>query len=515
MATVTGIKAGRAFVELFADDSPLTQNLKQAETKVQAFGTVGGSAMAYSLGGGFKTAGNAAKLFGDELAGVAGNIKSISLASNVVGSLLSGPMGWIGLAATGAVALIANLQKVREVIDYTGQSVKKLAEEMQNARWPEEFGRTADIDSAGKLTFEKSAAAAVAQHAEASRATADAQRDLGVATDVAAAKQKELNSLLEIQQRYLRAMATYRDAESYLRQVGTRQAGERRDRAREELKAAQAAIGGDKDTMKEDIAARVKQAANDAAVAATALMDAQRKMNDSIGRQRRAGDEANRLTILELGANAAAAAVQELTDKVQQLDARESVELLADLSAAATAGAVQAAAMQPRLAGQPYVQDIFTPDGEASWRLFKEREDREREHRRRINAATQRDDREAARLEIELSGKTQKEKARDLMKLRHEQEIEDLWGTGLGDTAAEKTLLDRQALEARALAQAQAQAQAGQHTLRQSVSGTFNATMVGRMGGGNYAERTARATEKTAKNTEELLKKPAAALAFG
>ena len=38
MATAQGIRAGRAFVELFADDSKLVRGLRQAEKKLKAFG---------------------------------------------------------------------------------------------------------------------------------------------------------------------------------------------------------------------------------------------------------------------------------------------------------------------------------------------------------------------------------------------------------------------------------------------------------------------------------------------
>ena len=38
MATAQGIRAGRAFVELFADDSKLVRGLRQAEQKLKAFG---------------------------------------------------------------------------------------------------------------------------------------------------------------------------------------------------------------------------------------------------------------------------------------------------------------------------------------------------------------------------------------------------------------------------------------------------------------------------------------------
>ena len=38
MATTSGIRAGRAFVELFADDSKLVRGLRRAERKLRAFG---------------------------------------------------------------------------------------------------------------------------------------------------------------------------------------------------------------------------------------------------------------------------------------------------------------------------------------------------------------------------------------------------------------------------------------------------------------------------------------------
>ncbi len=39
MANSKGIKAGRGFVELFADDSKLARGLKSAQKKLEAFGS--------------------------------------------------------------------------------------------------------------------------------------------------------------------------------------------------------------------------------------------------------------------------------------------------------------------------------------------------------------------------------------------------------------------------------------------------------------------------------------------
>jgi hypothetical protein len=41
-----------------------------------------------------------------------------------------------------------------------------------------------------------------------------------------------------------------------------------------------------------------------------------------------------------------------------------------------------------------------------------------------------------------------------------------------------------------------------------SVLGTFNAAGIRGLGGGNAADRTAKATEETAKNTRRLLRQP-------
>ena len=38
MSSAKGIRAGRAFVELFADDSKLVRGLRRASAKLQAFG---------------------------------------------------------------------------------------------------------------------------------------------------------------------------------------------------------------------------------------------------------------------------------------------------------------------------------------------------------------------------------------------------------------------------------------------------------------------------------------------
>jgi hypothetical protein len=119
---------------------------------------------------------------------------------------------------------------------------------------------------------------------------------------------------------------------------------------------------------------------------------------------------------------------------------------------------------------------------------------------------------EIDRLTIENNKElTAEEKAKQLMELRQAHEIRGLREAGVDTDENMRLLREKHALEAGQLLMAQNVPAA----MRQTVAGTFNATMVGRMGGGNYAERTARATEKTAKNTEELLKKPAPALAFG
>ena len=65
-----------------------------------------------------------------------------------------------------------------------------------------------------------------------------------------------------------------------------------------------------------------------------------------------------------------------------------------------------------------------------------------------------------------------------------------------------RLLREKHALEAKQLAMAQNVPE----TMRQSVAGTFNATMVGRMGSGNQLDRIAKATEKTPKKTAELSK---------
>ena len=55
MPSASGIRAGRAFVELFADDSKLVRGLKAASTKLKAWGASIGS-----LGKTLMTAGMAA-----------------------------------------------------------------------------------------------------------------------------------------------------------------------------------------------------------------------------------------------------------------------------------------------------------------------------------------------------------------------------------------------------------------------------------------------------------------------
>ena len=48
MPSARGIRAGRAFVELFADDSKLVRGLRRAEKRLKAFGE---SAFAERVGG--------------------------------------------------------------------------------------------------------------------------------------------------------------------------------------------------------------------------------------------------------------------------------------------------------------------------------------------------------------------------------------------------------------------------------------------------------------------------------
>jgi len=129
--------------------------------------------------------------------------------------------------------------------------------------------------------------------------------------------------------------------------------------------------------------------------------------------------------------------------------------------------------------------------------------------RRRDEAADQRAQLvgDIDRLAIENDANlTENQKAQALMALRHKQQREAFFAGpfGAGD---DDLLLQRQKMEAKQLLMAQ-------NALRQSTAGTFNAGMVGRMGGGNQLDRIAKATEGSKKTLDEINKKPAVALAF-
>jgi hypothetical protein len=126
---------------------------------------------------------------------------------------------------------------------------------------------------------------------------------------------------------------------------------------------------------------------------------------------------------------------------------------------------------------------------------------------RRAAAAEQRDEMQwdIRRLTIETGPGSQQEKDRRLLALQHERERADFFNKpfGAGD---EELLFKRQALQQRLALMSQVP--------RQSSVGTFNPTMVGRMGGGNQLDRIAKATEASKKTLDEINKKPAAKLAF-
>ena len=75
MATSQGIRAGRAYVELFADDGKLVRGLRSAETKLKAFGA---------------------------------SVRAIGLKMFAAGSVLAGP-----LTATIKAASLAGISKAR------------------------------------------------------------------------------------------------------------------------------------------------------------------------------------------------------------------------------------------------------------------------------------------------------------------------------------------------------------------------------------------------------------------
>jgi len=93
MATATGIRAGRAFVELFADDSKLVRGLKRAERRLRAFG-----ASARAIG---------AKMF-------------------AAGSLVAGPLS---LAVKAASDMEETMNKFNVVFGHNATAVKKWGDE--------------------------------------------------------------------------------------------------------------------------------------------------------------------------------------------------------------------------------------------------------------------------------------------------------------------------------------------------------------------------------------------------
>ena len=95
------------------------------------------------------------------------------------------------------------------------------------------------------------------------------------------------------------------------------------------------------------------------------------------------------------------------------------------------------------------------------------------------------------------------EKARQQMELRHAKELRQLGEVDAGDAHAFGLLREKQALEAKQLAMAQ---QVPETIRRQSVAGTFNATMVGRMSTSSPLDRIAKATEKSAVQNAEVVR---------
>jgi hypothetical protein len=125
MASEGGIRAGKAYVELFADDSRLSQNMAAAEMKVRRFGSTVEDIHVNKIGKSVTKTGKAmssmGKAIGDSthsMSMIGTESKAIGASMMVLNGLMSGPAGWISLLVAGAGIAAMELLKVRQHLDY-------------------------------------------------------------------------------------------------------------------------------------------------------------------------------------------------------------------------------------------------------------------------------------------------------------------------------------------------------------------------------------------------------------
>jgi hypothetical protein len=522
MGNESAVRAGQAYVELYADNSKLVANLNGAKQNVAAFGTQV-NAIDGSTKGAFRSLGSTLSKLGKagsrilpaDFASGAGDMKTMGMLMKLQ-ALLSGPMGW-GALAIGAAMAGFELLKTRKEIDYTSESIKKLNEGMAKLTGEEFVGRKATVLPSGDLEVWKEATTAASQHEKAMGELADADHKKQIANASLAEQQANYNKLLEKQEEL---DSEAEKAQNRLGSGGSGHAPSAPKNTAEVMKAS------DNRRILKQNAVYLEEARLLAAQADVAWARAAEE-------ERRSAAETDKLAAAELmkllheevavglvkeevkayqhRTDKANAYVKSLEDEAFAIGAtaealvrKKAAEL--DMTEAETATAVaavrkrEAAKLEESRLALVGHYDIFdNPD--QVFKLQDEARDRAMKQAKDIADFTVQQNDEAARLEIEMSGKTKEEKAKALLDLKHQQEQADLWAKGLGGTNAEDALLARQDLESKQLSMQQ-------QAFKQTTSGTFNATMVGRMGSGNYAERTARATEKTAKGIDQLLRRP-------
>ena len=185
MASETGIRAGKAYVELFADDSKLVAGMKRSENQVRAFGNAAmsvGDATRRTMmqtGEGFNRLATFVGAASAQMGEAAGSLRVVGGALGALQSILMGPIGWISLA-TGAAMAAVQLLTTKDAIEETTEAIERQKRALaKKADWE---GREASGAGAGVLVSEP-AAAAEHKWAAARKDLADATRELEDAQD--------------------------------------------------------------------------------------------------------------------------------------------------------------------------------------------------------------------------------------------------------------------------------------------------------------------------------------------
>jgi hypothetical protein len=185
MASETGIRAGKAYVELFADNSKLVAGMKRSENQVRAFGNAAmsvGDATRRTMmqtGEGFNRLATFVGAASAQMGEAAGSLRVVGGALGALQSILMGPIGWISLA-TGAAMAAVQLLTTKDAIEETTEAIERQKRALaKKADWE---GREASGAGAGVLVSEP-AAAAEHKWAAARKDLADATRELEDAQD--------------------------------------------------------------------------------------------------------------------------------------------------------------------------------------------------------------------------------------------------------------------------------------------------------------------------------------------